>query len=80
MSGFISKGKEKFHRLEDKFGKLLGRDRLVEFGRLEEKFGKLPGRDRLVEFGFKSEFSWKSVSRVIKSCVKVKKCCCYIQV
>ena len=33
MSGFISKGKEKFHRLEDKFGKLPGRDRLVESGK-----------------------------------------------
>ena len=32
MSGFISKGKEKFHRLEDKFGHLPGRDRLVESG------------------------------------------------
>ena len=37
MSGFLSKGKKKFHQLEDKFGQL------------EDKFGKLPGRDRLVE-------------------------------
>ena len=43
MSGFLSKGKEKFHQLEDKFGKLPGRDQL------EDKFGKLPGRDRLVK-------------------------------
>lgn len=46
MSGFISKGKEKFHRLEDKFGHLPGRDRWSKF--VEEHHRKSP-KERAAE-------------------------------